>query len=207
MATYTVHRIFVSYHHSNDQQYKAALVNLNERLGVFVDHSVDTGNIDPNLPPQTIRGKIRDEYLRESSITVLFVGTGTAGRKHVDWEVYSSMINGRVNRKSGIVVVQLPSTKPQHFTAAYGENEKKQLYPETQSWCSVETRSEYERRYPYLPDRIIDQLLARNAKVSVTEWERLGRNLENLALLIDCAYHGRGTCEYDLSRPMKMQDS
>jgi hypothetical protein len=207
MATHPVHRIFISYHHANDQQYKAILLNINERLGVFADYSVDTGNIDPNLPPQTIRCKIRDEYLGDSSVTVLLVGTGTAGRKHVDWETYSSMINGSVNKKSGIVVVQLPSTNPQCFNAAHGEVEKKQLYPETQSWYSVETRSEYERLYPYLPARIIDQLLAGKAKVSVTQWRRLGRNLENLAFLIDCAYRARVTCEYDLSRPMKMRDS
>ena len=54
---------------------------------------------------------------------------------------------------------------------------------------------------------MIDQLLAKNAKVSVTQWTRLGANLENLALLIECAYQDRANCEYDLSRPMKMRDS
>jgi hypothetical protein len=120
---------------------------------------------------------------------------------------FSSMINGQINKKSGLVVVQLPSTNPQHFTAAHGDTEKKQIYPETQSWCSIKTRTEYEQRYPYLPARIIDQLLAEKAKVSVTQWDRLGRNLENLAFLIDCAYWARVACEYDLSRPMKMRDS
>jgi len=207
MATYPVHRVFISYHHAIDEDYKATLVRLNEGLGVFADYSVDTGDIDPELPPQAIRRKIRDEYLRESSVTVLLVGTGTTGRKHVDWEVYSSMIDGQINKKSGLVVVQLPSTNPQHFTAAHGDIEKRQLYPETQHWCSIKTRSEFEQRYPYLPARIIDQLLAEKAKVSVTQWGRLGRNLENLAFLIDCTYQARAACEYDLSRPMRMRDS
>ncbi len=207
MAKLPVHRVFISYHHANDQDYKKVLLSLNERLGIFSDYSVDTGYIDPNLPPQTIRRKIRDEYLRESSVTVLLVGTGAAGRKHIDWELFSSMIDGPVNKKSGIVVVQLPSTNPQHFTAAHGDIEKRQLYPEVGDWCSVDSRDEYNRRYPYLPDRIIDQLLAKNVKVSVTQWARLGENLENLALLIDCAYQDRTNCEYDLSRPMKMRDS
>ncbi len=207
MASLPVHRVFISYHHANDQEYKSALLSLNESLGVFIDYSVDTGDIDPALPAQTIRKKIRDEYLRESSVTVLIVGTQTAGRKHIDWELYSSMIDGQVNKRSGIVVVQLPSTNPQHFTAAHGDIEKGQLYPEIRDWCSINSRNEYERRYPYLPARIIDQLLAKNAKVSVTQWSRLGRSLENLALLIDCAYRARNRCEYDLSRPMKMRDS
>ena len=117
------------------------------------------------------------------------------------------MIDGQVNKKSGIVVVQLPSTNPQHFTAAHGDIEKRQLYPEIGDWCSIDSRAEYEQRYPYLPDRILDQLLAKDAKVSVTQWSRLGANLENLALLIDCTYRDRASCEYDLSTPMKMRDS
>lgn len=207
MSELSKHKVFISYHHANDQEYKVALLDLNKRLGVFIDESVDTADIDPNLPDETIRIKIRDEYLRDSSVTMLLVGTETAKRKHIDWELYSSMIAGQVNKKSGLVVIQLPSTNPQHFTAAHGDDEKKQLYPEIGSWCSIDSRSEYERRYPYLPARIIDQLLAKGAKVSVTQWSRLGEDLENLALLIDYAYRDRASCDCDLSRPMKKRDS
>ncbi len=207
MTMLPVHRVFISYHHANDQEYKARLLSLNTRHSVFIDKSVDTGNIDPDLPNQSIRLKIRDSYLKDSSVTILLVGTETARRKHIDWEIYSSMIDGQVNKKSGIVVVQLPSTNPQHFTAAHGDVEKQQVYPEVSNWCSIDSRSEYDRRYPYLPARIIDQLIAKEAKVSVTQWTRLGNNLENLALLIACAYRDRDSCRYDLSRPMKKRDS
>ena len=207
MANLAVHKVFISYHHANDQAYKAALLDLNAQLGVFIDKSVDTGDIDPALPDESIRAKIRDEYLRDSAVTILLVGTETAGRKHIDWELYSSMIDGQINKKSGIVVVQLPSTNPEHFHAAHGDIEKRQVYPEVSSWCTIESRSEYERRYPYLPARMIDQLLAKDAKLSVTQWSRLGRDLGNLALLIDCAYRARTSCDYDLSRPMKKRDS
>ena len=207
MANFPVHKVFISYHHANDEEYKVTLVDLNEPLGVFVDKSVDTGDIDPSLSDETIRVKVRDEYLRDSTVTILLVGTETTGRRHIDWELYSSMIDGQVNKKSGIVVVQLPSTNPEHFTAAHGDAEKKQVYPEVSSWCSIDSRSEYERRYPYLPARMIDQLLSKDAKVSVTQWSRLGRDLENLALLIDCTYRDRVSCNYDLSRPMKKKNS
>ena len=207
MSEFPKHKVFISYHHANDQAYKSALLDLNKRLDIFIDESVDTGDIDPNLSDESIRIKIRDEYLRDSSVTILLVGTETARRKHIDWELYSSMIDGQVNKKSGLVVVQLPSTNPQHFTAALGDDEKKRLYPEVTSWCSIDSRSEYEQRYPYLPARIIDQLLSKDAKVSVTQWSRLGNDLENLAFLIDCAYRERENCNYDLSRPMKKIDS
>lgn len=207
MGCNTRHRVFISYHHQNDQLYKEKLLELNEIHNVFIDCSVDTDEIDDSLPDQTIRQKIRDEYLKDTSVTVLLVGTGTAGRKHIDWELYSSMIDGKLNKKSGIVVIQLPSVNPKHITAPYGDVEKQHLYPEVSGWCTIKLRTEYERRYPYLPDRIIDQLLAKSVNVSVTKWATIEANLDNLAYLIDCAYHSRSSCDYDLSRRMKSRNS
>lgn len=199
----TRHKVFISYHHQNDQEYKQHLI----RSGVFVDGSVDTGDIDGSLDDQAIRQKIRDEYLADSSVTLLLVGQETKRRKHVDWEIYSSMLDGQVNRKSGVLVVILPSTGCTNLTAAHGDSEKELIYPEETSWTSVTTRQEYERRYPCLPDRIIDNLLAPGAKVSVVPWSKIETN--NLALehLIDLTFQHRAQCDYDLSRPMRRSNT
>ena len=201
-----MHRVFISYHHANDQYYKERLLQINAAYGIFVDASVDTGDISDALDDQAIRAKIRDEYLRDSSVTILMVGTETKGRKHVDWEIYSSMIDGAVNKRSGVVVITLPSTNCEFWTAAH-EPEKSAIYPDCNSWTSINERAEYERRYPYMPNRIIDNLLAAKAKVSVTNWNRIENNPAGLATLIDCAYDDRATCEYDLSRPMRRANS
>jgi hypothetical protein len=206
MSNNPVHKVFISYHHSNDEAYKLSLLTLNTQNRVFIDGSVDIGDINPYLSDHSIRVKIRDEYLRDTTVTVLLVGTETARRKHIDWELYSSMIDGPINKRSGIVVVQLPSTHPDYFTAPHGDVEKNHVYPDWSNWYTIDSRSEYERHYPYLPARIIDQLLS-PAPVSVTQWSRLGSKLENLALLIECAYQARTSCNYDLSRPMKKNDS
>lgn len=195
-----MHKVFISYHHG-DQAYKDALLDLNQRHPMFIDGSVDTGNIPDALPDATIREKIRDEYLRDTTVTILLVGLGTKGRKHVDWEIYSSMIDGKVNKRSGIVVILLPGANPGKCWTAAHENEKSALYPETTSWTSIDTRADYERRYPYLPDRIIDNLLNKHAKVSVAPWEKLNTN--TVPLLVDNAFRARTSNEYDLSRPMR----
>lgn len=90
-----MHRVFISYHHDNDQNYKNALVKWAEENDIFIDYSVETGDIDDNLTDQQIREIIRDDYLRESTVTILLVGTETKNRKHVDWELYSSMFDGK----------------------------------------------------------------------------------------------------------------
>jgi len=201
------YKVFISYHHANDQWYKEELLRLNSIYDIFIDASVDTGAIDDDLPPDTIRQKIRDEYLKDSTITILLVGTETKNRKHIDWELYSSMYNGQINKQSGIIVINLPSTNCSYYTAAHGEKEKNTLYPAITSWTTINTRKEYERRYPYLPDRIIDNLLKADAKISVLNWNDLDDKLDKLKLLIDLTYNDRSKCKYDLSRPMKQRNS
>ncbi|HQQ00380.1 MAG TPA: TIR domain-containing protein [bacterium] len=178
------HKVFISYHHANDQYYKELLLHFNDQYDIFIDASVDTGDIADNLDDQTIRQKIRDEYLKDSTVTIVLVGLQTKYRKHVDWEIYSSMHNGKVNKQSGIFVINLPDTRCTYYTAAHGDNEKRMLYPETGSWASFSNRSEFEEIYPYMPDRIIDNLLSLDARISVTNWDNVMDDVEKLRFLL-----------------------
>jgi hypothetical protein len=71
----------------------------------------------------------------------------------------------------------------------------------------VTEKAEFERRYPGMPDRIVDNLLAPRAKVSVTTWDRLWADLGKLAFLIDVTARDRTQCDYDLSRPLRRSNS
>ena len=83
------HRVFISFHEL-DVEYKKEFVR---RMGSrIVDRSVDTGNIDDaGLKTATVRQKIRDEYIRDATVTIVLIGPGTWQRKHVDWEIGSSI--------------------------------------------------------------------------------------------------------------------
>ena len=196
------HRVFISYHHANDENYKEELLLLNLMHEIFLDWSVDTGDIDDDLTDERIRELIRDEYLRDSTVTILLVGTETKGRKHVDWEIYSSMYDGRVNKKSGILVINLPITGCTYYWTTH-LREKEIVYPEVTDWQSIDTRGEYERLYPHMPARIIDNLLNKDAKISVTSWDKVANSPQILAFLIEATHKDRTACEYDLSRPMR----
>ena len=200
-----MHKIFISYHHKLNQDFKNDLVRMGERYSIFIDRSVDTGDISDYLGDEQIRQKIRDEYLRDSTVTIVLVGRETKKRKHVDWEIYSSMIDGKINKKSGILVVNLPSTKCTYFTAPRA-SEKRVVYPECDRWISIDSRTEYERRYPYMPDRIIDNLLKTEAKVSVINWSKIS-DPKILKFLVDEVFQDRRNCKYDLGRPMRRHNS
>ena len=109
----------------------------------------------------------------------------------------------QVNKQSGILVVNLPTIQNQSsITAGHGE---KEIYPEITSWTSVNTKKEYEERYPYMPDRIIDNLLNPKAKISVTRWDKI-INPKVLNFFIEATFGDRFNCEYDLKKPMRKQN-
>ena len=202
-----MHRVFISYHHARDQCYKNSLVKMGSRNRIFLDLSVDTGHISDNLSDERIREKIRDEYLLDSTVTIVLVGQETKRRKHVDWEIYSSMIDGKVNKKSGILVVNLPPADCTYCITATHDGEKDRVYREENfKWTSFSSRDEYECRYPNMPDRIIDNLLEPKAKVSITNWSKIcDPNI--LRFLVDVTFQDRHGCKYDLSRPMRRANS
>ena len=199
-----MHKVFISYHHQNDQHYKNQLVDFGKQHSTFIDRSVTTGAISDDLNDQQIRRIIRDRHLRDSTVTIVLVGTETKYRKHVDWEIYSSMYNGSVNKRSGILVINLPSTSSSGVTAPHGEVEKR-LYPEYFKWSSIHTRIEYERKYPFMPARIIDNLMFSESKISVVSWDLI----DNVRLnsLIDLAFEDRSRCKFNLSRKMRRVNS
>ena len=104
------HKVFVSYHHANDQDYKDHFETLFADIyDTIVSKSVEEGDIDPNLKTDTIRQKIRDEYLRDSTVSVVLIGAETWKRKHVDWEIGSSIRDTEYNPRSGLLGIVLPT--------------------------------------------------------------------------------------------------
>ena len=101
------HKIFISFHEA-DIRYKEQFVRMMGNR--IVDRSVDTGNIDDTgLKVATVRQKIRDEYIRDATVTVVLIGPRTWQRKHVDWEIGSSVRKTRLNSRCGLLGIVLPN--------------------------------------------------------------------------------------------------
>lgn len=109
------HRVFVSYYHCEDQGYRELFENLFVDIhDIMVSESVEMGDIDPNLSTERVRQIIRDEYLRDSTVTVVLVGAHTWQRKFVDWEIGSSIRQTQYSSRSGLLGIILP-TYPRSF--------------------------------------------------------------------------------------------
>jgi hypothetical protein len=104
------HNVFISYHHKNDEAYKIEFERLFSSVyDILETKAVSDGDIDPYIRTETIRQKIRDEFIRSASVTVVLIGSETWKRKHVDWEISSSIRDTQRNSRTGLIGIILPT--------------------------------------------------------------------------------------------------
>ena len=105
-----------------------------------------------------------------------------------------------------ILVVNLPSTGDSASCITSHAGEKQAVYPDY-SWNAAPlTRADYERRYPCMPTRILDNLVAPHACVSVAPRHRV-QDPANLGFLIEATFSDRTRCVYDFSTPMRRRNA
>ena len=108
MSEVPKHKVFISFYHEDDQQYKDQLVQALDSK--FVDKSISQGDIhDESFPPDEIRRRIRDDHIADSTVTIVLVGPCTWQRKHIDWEISASIIDRRNNQRCGLLGLLLPT--------------------------------------------------------------------------------------------------
>lgn len=100
------HKVFISYYHHDDQQYRDYF---EWKFGhLFISKSVQLGDIATDLSTEYIKRLIQEDYLSDSSVVIVLVGPNTKCRKHVDWEI-SAGLNSKVHGCSGLLGILLPT--------------------------------------------------------------------------------------------------
>ena len=113
------------------------------------------------------------------------------------------MYDGAVNRRSGIVVVLLPSVNNGYIHTAHGAAEKR-LYSNVK-WGPMSSKNEFKNQHPYMPDRLVDNITKDDVKISVVPWNSITPQI--LGSLVDMAFEDKEDCKYDLSQPMRRKNS
>lgn len=108
MINLVMHKTFISYHHSNEQWEKDEIIK-HFSGDDFIDLSVHDGDIDTDLPEDSIMRKIRDEYLKGSSVTLVIIGEETAQRPFINSEIQASLWGENPNGLLGVVTDELYS--------------------------------------------------------------------------------------------------
>ena len=105
----TKHKVFISHYHADDDDVKKFVDYFCEEKGVFTpkivgdDYDTTINSDDSDY----IMRKIREDYLTDSTVTIVLIGKETANRKYVDWEIASTIRNDKNNKRSGLIGIYL----------------------------------------------------------------------------------------------------
>lgn len=105
----TRHKCFVSYHVADLDEVKAFVESFGEEFIPVTVGVTDEDTIINSTDEDYIKAKIREDYLSDSTVTIVLLGENTWGRKYVDWEISATLRNDPVNKRSGLLVIPLPS--------------------------------------------------------------------------------------------------
>jgi len=103
-------KVFISYD-SRDQQSTENFVRrwtVQDRVfiprfvGCFDEALINSGDIE------YVMGRIRREYLADSTVTLVLMGTCTHSRRYIDWELKASLRRGEAYLPNGLLAVALP---------------------------------------------------------------------------------------------------
>ena len=105
----TRHKCFVSYHAADSDE----VTDFVEDFGdVFIPRVIGVSEEDDFIDSDDtdyVMDRIRDKYLRDSTVTIVLIGQCTWARRFVDWEVNSSLRNDKLNRRNGLMAITLLS--------------------------------------------------------------------------------------------------
>lgn len=105
-----IHKVFISYHHADDIAVKEFVDKYSNTYKVFTPKIVGEQygtEIESDDAEYTMR-KIRENYLTDSTVTIVLIGKETYKRKYVDWEIASTLRNDPNNKRSGLIGIFLP---------------------------------------------------------------------------------------------------
>ncbi|WP_315334961.1 TIR domain-containing protein [Propionibacterium acidifaciens] len=109
---YIRHKCFISYHHDDEIEVERFIRQFDNNQDVLITRGIGAGMagdvINSNNDDYIMR-RIRELYLKDTTVTIVLVGRYTWTRKFVDWEVAASLRNTPNVNRSGLMAITLPS--------------------------------------------------------------------------------------------------
>jgi hypothetical protein len=106
------HIVFISYHRTDVDEAREFVGTFAEERNVFIARALGEDmpqDIIDSDDPEYVMGRIRDLYLKNSTVTIVLVGKCTWSRKYVDWEIQSSLRHGETVTPNGLIGIALQS--------------------------------------------------------------------------------------------------
>jgi hypothetical protein len=124
--------VFISFAQSDRTEVNAFVYRWTQQDRVFIPKAVGVAFGDDLIDSDDsdyVIGRIRRDYLSDSTITLVLIGRCTHSRRFVDWEIKASLRQGQNYTPNGLLGILLPSAGgsaylPPRFAANWNSQER-----------------------------------------------------------------------------------
>lgn len=107
------HKTFISYHQDDQEEVDEFIRTFDHDRDVFIARAVGSDETMEDLIDSDnddyVMSRIRQKYLSDSTVTLVFIGQNTWTRKFVDWEMAASLHQGPVvGKPNGLLAILSP---------------------------------------------------------------------------------------------------
>lgn len=105
------HKVFISHYHADATAVNEFVKKFANEEDIFIPKIVgdDYDTTINSDDAEYIMRRIREDYLTDSTVTIVLIGNETYKRKYVDWEIASTLRNDPNNKRSGLIGIFLPN--------------------------------------------------------------------------------------------------
>ena len=105
-------RCFISYHHADQTEVDRFIRTFDSTHSAFSARGLGQ-EMDPDIVQSTntdyVMRRIRERYLRGTSVTLVMLGRCTWARRYADWETQASLYRAAGSPPNGLLAIKLPS--------------------------------------------------------------------------------------------------
>jgi hypothetical protein len=108
----TKRRVFISFYQGDRKEVDDFVARWSTREGVFTAYVLGAGDNDDFIDSTNVdyvMSQIRAKYIKDSTVTIVLLGSCTHSRRYVDWEIKASLRQGQDGLPNGLLGVLLPS--------------------------------------------------------------------------------------------------
>ena len=107
----TKRRVFISHYRGDRSEVDDFIKKFAEEENVFTLYVLganDNDDLINSTNPEYVMTQIRKKYLKDTTVTIVLVGSCTHSRRYIDWELKSSLRQGEYT-PNGVMGIILPS--------------------------------------------------------------------------------------------------
>ena len=117
-------RVFISHYKGDRLEVDSFINHFANTLGIFTPYVLGANDNDDFIDSSNtdyVMNQIRNKYLKDSTVTIVLLGSCTHSRRYVDWEIKSSLRQGEYI-PNGLIGILLPSHNSAYLPPRFKKN-------------------------------------------------------------------------------------